>query len=303
MKKASKGKAGKKRATKRAAPFKDVNTLPLVSAATAAKIKAAALAEGLKPTPHAIEFEPLEMVTAPPLLTTKPGVERWPVKTGTDKNVALVGKNVVDGHNFRAGVVEATLEELIRFGRPPGMRPATQNFDNKFHDLRLGVVEQTVWRIRAEIIALMREKDGDYHLVLRGASGQTMIAECVTPTKKFVSASPWLANMKAVRQAVDARLVSPLTPADFVQFGGTLVPREALPPEAQPQALAAPFSLASFMTAEEGEELPVPTFKTKVPPTPARFTGVGFFDRVHDQTGVSLLSGIELHPILKIEWL
>ena len=47
----------------------------------------------------------------------------------------------------------------------------------------------------------------------------------------------------------------------------------------------------------------LPTFKTKVKPTDARITGVGFFDRVHGQTGVALSNGIELHPILKIEWL
>ena len=31
-------------------------------------------------------------------------------------------------------------------------------------------------------------------------------------------------------------------------------------------------------------------------------TGVGFFDRVHDQTGVAMKNGIELHPVLAIEF-
>jgi hypothetical protein len=30
---------------------------------------------------------------------------------------------------------------------------------------------------------------------------------------------------------------------------------------------------------------------------------VGFFDKVHGQTGVALTNAIELHPVLKIEWL
>jgi len=30
---------------------------------------------------------------------------------------------------------------------------------------------------------------------------------------------------------------------------------------------------------------------------------VGFFDKVHGQTGVSQFNGIELHPVLKIEFL
>jgi len=42
---------------------------------------------------------------------------------------------------------------------------------------------------------------------------------------------------------------------------------------------------------------------SNVPATPVRITGVGFFDKVHGQMGVALLNGIELHPILKIEWL
>jgi hypothetical protein len=44
-------------------------------------------------------------------------------------------------------------------------------------------------------------------------------------------------------------------------------------------------------------------FQARVSPTPARITGVGFFDADHGQTGVALLNGIELHPVLKIEWL
>jgi hypothetical protein len=41
---------------------------------------------------------------------------------------------------------------------------------------------------------------------------------------------------------------------------------------------------------------------TSVPSTPARVTGIRFFDRMHGQTGVAP-NVIELHPILKIEWL
>ena len=39
------------------------------------------------------------------------------------------------------------------------------------------------------------------------------------------------------------------------------------------------------------------------PATRARITGVGFFDKVHGQTGVAQLNGIELHPVLKVEFL
>ena len=43
-------------------------------------------------------------------------------------------------------------------------------------------------------------------------------------------------------------------------------------------------------------------FKAKVHKS-ARITGIGFFDRVHGQTAVAQTNGIELHPIIYVEWL
>jgi hypothetical protein len=277
-------------------PFKTVNSLPVVNDAIARQIKAAAKAEGALEAPFAEEFVPL-------MLVTKPGVERWPVKTGTDSDVALVGKNILAGHSLGAGIVRATVDELILIGRPLGMRPASKNFDNAFHDTRLGVVERTVWQIEADITALKLEKDGDYHLVLQGASGETMIGEIPTATKAFLSGSPWLTNIKAARKNVDDKLINKLTPANFVQLEGILVPRESLPETEQLHAMSAPANMLTFSTPEDGNEVAVATFKTKVKPTAVRITGVGFFDRVHGQMGVSQLNGIELHPVLKVEFL
>jgi hypothetical protein len=59
---------------------------------------------------------------------------------------------------------------------------------------------------------------------------------------------------------------------------------------------------ASFTTPKEGEAASIPTFQTAVNPTAARITGVGFFDRTHGATGAAP-NVIELHPVLKIEWL
>jgi hypothetical protein len=277
-------------------PFKNVNALPTVSIAIAAQIKAACKAEGEQQTP-------IEGFAVPLMMVTKPGVERWPVKTGTDSDVALVGKNIIAGHSLGLGIVQATVEELILMGRPLGMRPASKNFDAAFHETRLGVVERTVWQIDADITALKLEKDGDYHLVLQGASGETMIGEIPTPLKQFVSGSPWLANMKDARKKIDDKLVNKLTPANFVQLEGTLVPRESLPEPMQMHAMSAPAHILSFSTPEEGQQIELATFKTKVKPTSVRITGVGFFDKVHGQMGVSQLNGIELHPVLKIEFL
>jgi hypothetical protein len=276
-------------------PFTDVNALPVVSPQVAATILAAAMAIGQQAMPE-VPPTALKMVT-------KPGVERWPVKTGTDADVALVGKNIISGHSLGAGIVETTVEELIRVPRSPDMTPPTQEFP-PFQDKRKAPIETTVWRIEGDIIALKQEADGDYHLVLQGASGQTMIGEIPTPRPPFVDASsPWTANMQVARKAVDDKLVSKLSPQDFVQLDDMLVPRESLSPAMQQQALAMPLVPTSFTTPKEGEAKPMPTFKTKVTPTRVRITGVGFFDKVHGQMGVSLLNGIELHPVLKIEWL
>jgi hypothetical protein len=179
------------------------------------------------------------------------------------------------------------------------MTPPTSEFPD-FQQRRKNPVETTIWQIEADIIALKQEADGDRHLVLQGASGQTMIGEIPIPRAPFVLASsPWLANIQAARQAVDDKLVSKLSPADFTRLDDALVPRKSL--SVQPEAM--PSILTSFRTPKEDEQQAMPTFKTKVPATPVRITGVGFFDKVHGQMGVALLNGIELHPVLKIEWL
>jgi hypothetical protein len=53
-------------------------------------------------------------------------------------------------------------------------------------------------------------------------------------------------------------------------------------------------------TVEAFEDLQ--PFEAKVPRTPAKITGVGFFDRVHGQIGIALKNGIEVHPILAIDF-
>lgn len=277
-------------------PFTDVNGLPSVSAQVAATIKAACMAEGALPLPADAEMVmPLRMVT-------KPGVERWPVKTGADRDIALVGKNVIDGQKLQSGIVDATIEELNRIPRPPDMRPPAALFP-KYQDRRRGPVEFTVWRIECDIISVKQEADGDYHLVLLGAGGKQMIAEVPTPRPPFVVADcPWLSNIKTARKAVDDKLIATLSPQNFVQLDNTLVPREALT-DASTQPLAMERLPASFLTADSSDAGDMPTFAAQVKPTRARITGVGFFDKVHGQTGAAPLNGIELHPILKIEWL
>ena len=277
-------------------PFSDVNTLPVVNPAVAQKILAAAVQAG-NAAMAAAEDAALKFVD--PEALTKPGVERWPVKTGQDPDAGKVGKNVIQGVSLGKGIVPVTVEELIVINRPPDMRPPTSIF-SAYQNKRRETVEVTVWQVVGEVTVVKLETDGDYHLVVRGASGSTMIAEVPTPTTTFVGTSPWLANIRDVRAVIDQKFVKPLKPADFVQVDDKMVPRDSV--SGQPRAMPAGLP-ESFVTPPEGMEKTVPAFQTAVPPTKVRITGVGFFDADHGQTGVSRVNGIELHPVLKVELL
>jgi hypothetical protein len=271
-------------------PITDVNLLPIVSTEVANKIK---LAAGL--VPGAPQAAP-RTAALPLPEADKPGVERWPVKTGQDPDRSKVGKNIIAGVDLGAGIVEATVEELISLPRPPGMEVATQD-PPQFMRARAGVVEVTIWRVAGTIIALKHENDGDYHLVLQGSSGATMVAEIPTPTKLFVGASPWLDNIKQARREIDITIVKHLSPAAFTLWNDKYVPLGAL--DSKLRATASP--ALSFQTPEEGSAATQPLFATRIDPIAVKLTGVGFFDRAHGATGAAP-NVIELHAVLKVEW-
>lgn len=275
--------------------FTDVNSLPVVTATVAAQILAAAVQIG-NGAAAAAAGQPLRFVT--PEAVTKPGVERWPVKTGQDPDAGLVGKNVINGKSPGAGIVPATVEELIAINRPPDMRPPTKAFP-AYQSKRRATVELTVWQVEGDITVVKLESDGDYHLVITGAAGNTMIAEVPTATTEFIGNCPWMANIQAARAVIDNTFVKKLNPQNFVARNGMLVPRESVSDRTE----APPKGLPKSFVPEPGKETAVPAFQTKVTPTKARITGVGFFDSDHGQVGVAHLNGIELHPTLKIELL
>ena len=274
-------------------PITDVNTLSVVSPAVAAKIKAAA---GLVEGPAAKPLAAPKLAAPVKPQQDVPGSERWPVKTGQDPDRAKVGKNVIDGVNLGAGIVETTIEELVSLPRPPGLEDEKKD-PPEFKDVRAGVTEVTIWRIEATIIALKHEHDGDYHLVLQAASGQQMVGEIPTPTTEFVGDSPWLDNIGQARQEIDDKLVKHLSPAAFALLNDKYVPHGSL--TYQPRATADP--ALSFVTPPKGSGITQPLFQTAITPTAARITGIGFFDRAHGATGAAP-NVIELHPVLKVEW-
>ncbi|MBV8593820.1 MAG: hypothetical protein JOZ27_05935, partial [Caulobacteraceae bacterium] len=200
--------------------FTDVNALPLVSAAAAQKIKqAAGINLGANPIAR--------LQPSPAPIATKPGVERWPVKTGQDPDRVLVGGNVVGGASLGAGIVPTTVEELASAPRPSDMPDPTAIYDT-YQSRRAAPVETTVWQVDGRITVLKLESDGDYHLVLQGASGATMIVEIPTPTTPFIGDCPWSANIAAARAAADAKFLPALARQAFIMLAGKRVPAASL---------------------------------------------------------------------------
>ncbi len=133
-------------------------------------------------------------------IVTKPGSERWQVKTGTDPDARLVSSGPS---------TKTTVEELSKLARPPELQPATKAFPPEYSAKRAAPVELTIYSVEAEMIALKVEVDGDYHIVLQGASGARVVAEIPDPDHHFTDpSSRWVKEIAAARKAVDQK-VSP----------------------------------------------------------------------------------------------
>ncbi len=226
------------------------------------------------------------------LALVKPGVERWQVKTGQDDDASKVG--IVSGTQGRV-IVDTTIDELNQVPRPASMPDIRKRYSTP----RVAPVEITIWRVTAQITAVKNEDDGDLHLVLQGAGGETMVAEAPRPEKEFVGKdNHWLPALKHVRETIMPELRAALAGLSLVRAStGEYVPMEAFAASGLDQA-----ALATAIDAKAALDAGL-KFKAQIKPRKARLAGVGFFDRVHDQTGVAPKNGIELHPILDFEWL
>jgi hypothetical protein len=168
----------------------------------------------------------------------KPGLARWPVKTGQDEDVARVS----------ATPVVTTVEDLGKLARP--MDPFAVVPELQSH--RAPDAELTVYTVEGTIVSGILEVDGDFELTLQGKTGATMRVEAPNPAPEFIGNSRWVKEIATVRKQLDEKL--------------------------KPQRRLTRTSVR------------------------ARITGVGFFDQMHGQTGLAP-NGIELHPILRVEFL
>jgi hypothetical protein len=226
----------------------------------------------------------------PVAFTIAPGVERWPVKTGTDPDVTEV--------NLASPVVATTVDELVSAARPADMQDPNKDYPT-YQSHRATPLESTVWTLDCQITAAKLEQDGDFHLVLQSPSGETMIGEVPDPDPSFVNpSSPFAADIKVVRQAVNQKIFSKLANTPLAQMGKYMVPATSFK--------VAPSKTTTLAAARKRGKLP-PTstpfpVKAAITPVKARITGVGFFDRKHGQLGVAP-NGVEIHPILDIKFL
>lgn len=152
------------------------------------------------------------------------GVERWAVKTLTDPGANQV--NLTPQQTNIADLVSIT----------PPVSPTD----------RVGPTETQAFTLSGVVTFVKQEADGDYHIVVQDATGNSMIVESAKPS---CAQGSLVANQIAeVRSAVEAKFPS---------------------------------------GSARGVQVPVTV------------TGIGFFDRLHGQTGVAP-NGIELHPLTQI---
>jgi len=121
-------------------------------------------------------------------------ISRWPVRTGSDPDAA----------NIDDTPVPATVEKLIAEPRPEGMRDLT-NEHPEYQNRRAEGVEMTVYRVEAVVVGCKLQINGSYHLILRGTSGKTMLANCPDP-HTVDPESRWAKQIAAVRAQVEKKV-------------------------------------------------------------------------------------------------
>lgn len=115
------------------------------------------------------------------------GTERWPVKTGTDRDVGSVA-------NFPTQTTVAQMGSVVAPARP-GLRPNS----------RFGPTELTTFQITGTLKVIKKEADGDYHMVIVDPTNPraTMIVEA--PDPNCASGSHFLDNIGFVRHVLDQK--------------------------------------------------------------------------------------------------
>ena len=115
------------------------------------------------------------------------GVERWPVKTGTDagaSSVSLIPQS-------------SSISSLSGLPAPPSLPSST----------RVAPTETTVFAVNATLTGYKLESDGDYFVVISDASGKTMDVEIPSPSC-VTNSSPWRCFITVACSEFEAKLTA-----------------------------------------------------------------------------------------------
>ena len=126
-----------------------------------------------------------ELIATPNASTGSCGVERWSVKTGTDADAGLVNLSSPQSNDI----------VTMRSWTAPNPIPPNN---------RVSPYETTTWVLDATLVEYKLENDSDYHLVIKDASGNTMIAEIPDPAC-VGAGSPFAADIQNARAQFDAK--------------------------------------------------------------------------------------------------
>jgi hypothetical protein len=124
------------------------------------------------------------------------GVERWPIKIGTDSQAPSISLSTY---------VSTTIYNMLSSARPASI-PATT---------RLSPRETTQYSVSGTLIQYKRETDSDYHLVIKDSSGRTMIIEIPSPNC-VGSGSPFGTRISSARAQFDSKLTATSTMKNVV---------------------------------------------------------------------------------------
>jgi hypothetical protein len=108
----------------------------------------------------------------------------------------------------RDGSVHSTIEYLVNLPRPSDLADATVD-PPAYQNRRAAPVEFILWTVEGVLTNLKHEADGDYHMVIQGAGGETMVAEIPNPVAPFIVIDPnsrWAQQIAAARSSVDKKL-------------------------------------------------------------------------------------------------
>jgi hypothetical protein len=132
----------------------------------------------------------------------KPKSQRWQVSWAVDPAA----------HGIPARPIPVTIPRLLRFKRPKNLA-GTGTIPAHYRTHRISGVETHAWSVRATVVNVAFERDGDYRLIL--SDGKGAVLTCVLPDPaRAPKRGRYSAQVDAARAVVARKLHPALEPRD-----------------------------------------------------------------------------------------